>query len=48
MAEEKRKRGRPELKMPEQIDAPPEEVARAFMNTPPKKPDEWKYAKRQH
>ena len=42
--ETKRKPGRPEEKVwPEPIDATPEEVARAILNTPPKKAGEWKF-----
>ena len=43
-SESKRKRGRPvKYTMPEPIDATPEEVAKALMRTPPKKPHEWKF-----
>ncbi len=45
-SEPKRKRGRPvKYIMPEPIDATPEEVARAILFTPPKKPHEWKFMK---
>ena len=45
MAGRKRKRrGRPpKYTMPPMIDATPEEVARAVLNTPPRKPDEWRF-----
>ena len=45
MAGRKRKaKGRPvKYTMPEQIDDTPENVARALMRTPPRKPDEWKF-----
>lgn len=33
------------LVMPEPIPDTPENVARALMNTPPKRPDEWDYVK---
>ena len=43
-SESKRKRGRPvKYTMPEPLDATPEEVAKALMRTPPKKPHEWKF-----
>ncbi len=42
---EPRKRGRPPLPMPEPIDDTPENVARAILNVPPKKPGEWRYLK---
>ena len=43
----KRPRGRPvERPMPPRIDDTPENVARAVLNTPPKKRDEWRYMKR--
>ena len=42
----KRPRGRPPtLRMPEPIDATPEEIARKVLNTPP--PREWKFLKDQ-
>ena len=31
--------------MPEPIDDSPENVARAILNTPPKKKDEWRFLK---
>lgn len=34
----------PKLKFPEPIDASPEEIARAVLNTPP--PKRWKYMER--
>ena len=43
-SEPKRKRDRPvKYTMPEPIDATPEEVAKAILFTPPKKPHEWKF-----
>ena len=43
-SEPKRKRGRPvKYIMPEPLDTTPEEVAKALMRTPPKKPQEWKF-----
>ena len=40
----KRPRGRPpEFVMPERIDASPEEIAKAFLRTPPKK---WRYTQK--
>lgn len=43
----KRKRGRPvKYPMPEQIPDTPENVARAVMNTPPKKADDWRFMKK--
>lgn len=42
---EKRPIGRPPKPMPERIDASPEEVMRAILETPPKKRGEWKYEK---
>ena len=42
------KRGRPRTyRMPEKIDASPEEVAAALLRTPPKKAEEWRY-QREH
>lgn len=42
----KRRRGRPvELKMPQPIPDTAENIARAMLNTPPKKEDEWDYLK---
>ena len=38
-----KRRGRPPRPMPEPIDASPEDVMRAVLNTPPKKKGEWKY-----
>lgn len=37
---DKRKR---ELEWPDPIDADPEDIMRAVLNTPPKKRDEWRY-----
>ena len=37
-----KKRGRPETRWVK-IDATPEEVAKAILSTPPKKPHEWKF-----
>ena len=46
MANIKRQRGRPvERPLPPRIDAPPEEIARAFFRLPPDY--EWEYVKRQ-
>ena len=43
----KRARGRPPVnEWPEQIPDTPENIARAILNTPPKKNDEWDYMKR--
>ena len=43
-SESKHKRGRPvKYVMPEPIDATPEEVAKAVLFTPPKKPQDWKF-----
>ena len=43
----KRQRGRPvELEMPELIPDTAENIARALLNTPPKKEGEWDYLKR--
>ncbi len=39
----KRKPGRPSKPMPEPIPDTPENVARALMTSPPRKPDEWEY-----
>ena len=39
------KDARRRLEMPEQIPDTPENVARALMSTPPKRPDEWDYVK---
>lgn len=44
----KRKAGRPPNPMPEQIPDTPENVAKAVLNTPPKKKDEWEYLKRKN
>lgn len=43
----KRKRGRPSRydKLPPKIPDTPENIAKAILNTPPKKPDEWRYLK---
>ena len=44
----KRPRGRPVTRpMPERIPDTPENIARALFATPPKKPHEWEYVKRQ-
>ena len=40
---EKRKVGRPPKPMPELIPDTPENIARAILNTPPKKSEEWRY-----
>ena len=42
---EKRKRGRPARPMPPPIPDTPENIARAIVTTPPKKPGEWRYLK---
>lgn len=34
--------------MPPPIPDTPENVAKAVLNTPPRKPDEWEYMKRGH
>ena len=42
--EQKRRRGRPaKYVMPEPIDATPEQLAKAVLFTPPKKPQDWKF-----
>ena len=47
MPRPKKPRGRPvKNTMPEQIPDTPENVARAILNTPPKKRDEWEFIKR--
>jgi len=43
--EKKRKRGRPRRPMPERIDDAPENVAKALLETPPKRKQDWKYLK---
>ena len=44
MGKKKRQPGRPrELTMPEPIPDTPENVARALLNTPPKRREEWDY-----
>ena len=45
--QEKRKRGRPSKydKLPDKIPNTPENIAKAILNTPPKKPEEWRYLK---
>lgn len=45
MPRRKKPRGRPPLPMPEPIPDTPENVARAVLNTRPKKMDEWQYIK---
>lgn len=44
MADKKREEQYDDL--PEPIDADPEDVAFALLNTPPKREDEWKYLRR--
>ena len=39
----KRPRGRPPLKMPELIPDTPENIARAVLNTKPKKRGKWRF-----
>ena len=47
MPRRKKPLGRPvKLTMPEPIADTPENVAKAILNTPPKKRDEWEYMKR--
>ena len=47
MPRRKKPRGLPvKLTMPERIPDTPENVARAILNAPPKKRDEWEYMKR--
>ena len=47
MPRRKKPLGRPvKNTMPEQIPDTPENVARAILNTPPKKRDEWEFIKR--
>lgn len=43
----KRKRGHPSRydKLPPKIPDTPENIAKAILNTPPKKADEWRYLK---
>ena len=41
----KRPVGRPPLEMPEQIPDTPENIARAVLNTKPKKRDDWRFLK---
>lgn len=44
--EQKRKRGRPvKYVMPDKVDATPEQLAKAILSTPPKKPQEWEFMK---
>ncbi len=43
MPKRKRPIGRPPRSMPEQIDAPPEEIARVVLNVKP--PKKWRYLK---
>ena len=45
MPRRKKPRGRPPLPMPEPIPDTPENVAKAVLNTRPKKRDEWQYIK---
>ena len=46
MAEPKNKGGRPPaLKMPKEIPATPEGLARSIMQAPPKADDEWRFLK---
>jgi len=42
---EKKKTGRPPKPMPEPIPDTPENITRAFVNTPPKKEGDWDYLK---
>ena len=43
-SESKRKRGRPvKYTMPEPIPDTPENIAKAILSTPPKKPQDWKF-----
>ena len=46
MTESKKPRGRPPRPMPEPIPDTPENIARIILNTPPKKPHEWRYLQR--
>lgn len=43
MTDDKKPVGRPPRPLPPPIDDSPENIARAILNTPPKKPDEWRY-----
>lgn len=49
MAEKKKRRKKRvdkfETRMPEKIDDTPEKIMRALVETPPKKAEDWKYAK---
>ncbi len=45
MPDEKPKRGRPPKPMPEPIPDRWEDVAKALLETPPKKREEWDYLK---
>ena len=39
----KRKSDRPRLTMPQEIPDSPENIMKALLSTPPKKPGEWRY-----
>ena len=45
MSKKPRPVGRPPNPMPDRIPDTPENIARAVLNTPPKKADEWRYLK---
>ena len=47
MPKQKKPRGRPpKLEMPDRIPDTPENVAKAVLNTPPKKREDWDFIKR--
>jgi len=44
-----RKRGRPvEHPLPEPIPDTPENIMKAFLNTPPRKREDWRFAQKRH
>ena len=43
--QQRRKVGRPPKPMPDPIPDTPENVARALLTSPPRRPDDWEYKK---
>lgn len=43
----KKKVGRPEKPMPEKIDATADEIITVFLNSPPRRSDQWKFMQKE-
>lgn len=47
MKKEKKKVGRPPKPMPEKIDATADDIITVFLNSPPRRSDQWKFMQKE-